>query len=156
MDRGLLPGPLPNRRPPHRLIVEERPTRSFLHAVQEGITNGRAWLADRKSGYFARGIKDGDFPSGEKLGWMDDKGIYLLPQTAYKFASQALDRLGGLHVTDRALHSLLAKEGILLTKPGDPDHLLTFHRCESIGQRVLWLQPDALDAAESPIEPENE
>src|SRR5262249_28109664 len=76
-----------------RVLQEERPTRVFIQALREALDSGRAWLADRLTGNAAAGVSR---PGSEKFGWVDDKGIYLLPNTAYALASEKLRHRGGI------------------------------------------------------------
>lgn len=123
------------------MIGEERPTTAFLGAITEALAGGRAWLADRSTG---KGAAGEEAPGSEKLGWTDSEGIYLIPGTAYRFASVKLDYRGGIHISERALHRLLDEEGHLVRDPSEPDRLTPNRWCEGGTVRVLWLKPGSL------------
>jgi hypothetical protein len=125
-----------------RLMQEERPTQLFLGALAEGLASGRAWLAKRTDGLRARGRNDG---ASTKLGWIDSKGVYLIPALAYQFADHALSHRGGLQLGEHALRDLLAKDKLLLRSQGPEPRLVTQHRCEGRNERVLHLVAKALD-----------
>jgi hypothetical protein len=124
-----------------RLIGEERPTQAFLGAITEALAAGKAWLADRQKGHVVVGEAN---PGAEKLGWVDRDGIYLLPAVSFAFASSRLSYHGGIHLTERALHQLLAQEGHLVREASEPERLVVNRRCQGKVHRVLWLKPDAL------------
>jgi hypothetical protein len=126
-----------------KVLREERPSKVFLNAIQEALASGRAYLADREGGF-------GDHCSGEKIGWKDQDGIYLLPDVAFGLVSKLLQHRGGLSLTDRALREMLAKDGLLLRK--DRNRQTSMFRCEGKSIRVLWLRPDAL----GDLQPANE
>ena len=79
-----------------RTLSEERPTRVFLQALEEAFASERAWLADRATGKVSVGTSG---PGSQKLGWIDDEGIYLLPETAFAFAPDRLRHRGGVTVS---------------------------------------------------------
>ena len=86
--------------------------------------------------------------SSRKLGWVDTEGIYLLPDTAYEFASERLRHRGGVSLSERALKKMLEKDGVLIRK--EEGRLESKPRCEGKTTRVLWLRPDALGELPSP------
>lgn len=118
-------------------LGEERPARLFLGTVAEGIAAGRCWLAHRKTGNSAAGADN-----GQKIGWVDAEGVYVLPETAYEFVSDHLRHRAGLGLPARALWEQLRKDGLL--KATEDRHLTCKPRCEGTPTRVLWLVPDAL------------
>ena len=122
-----------------RVIFEERPTQAFLQVIGEGLAGGCCWLAKRKSGIVASGVKG---TRSEKLGWVDEEGIYLIPGIAHSFINDRLQYRGGMLLGDRALRKMLQKDDILITK--ESNRLESKARCEGTSQRVLWLRPDAL------------
>jgi hypothetical protein len=130
-----------------RLIGDERPTQAFIGALGEALATGQAWLADRLTGTAAAGESG---PASRKLGWLDQEGIYLLPATAFEFASGRLTYRGGVHVSERALHQMLEQEGLLRRNESEPDRLVTNKWCEGGTKRVLNLRRDSLGDLPTP------
>jgi hypothetical protein len=130
-----------------KALGEERPTQAFLGAIGEALASGTAWLADRKTGAVAAGM---DASSTRKLGWTDTEGIYLLPSLSFEFANDRLRYRGGVHLSERALHGMLAQEGYILREPSEPDRLTPNRWCEGASRRVLWLKLGALGDLPAP------
>jgi hypothetical protein len=124
-----------------RLIGDERPTQAFLAAITEALAVGRAWLADRQNGHAVMGEAN---PGAEKLGWIDEDGIYLVPAVSFAFASSRLSYRGGIHLGELALRQLLEQEGYLVRDASEPERLIVNRRCEHKTLRVLWLKRNAL------------
>jgi hypothetical protein len=122
-----------------RHLADEKPSRLFLEAIAEGLAAGRAWLARRDSGELAVGR---DIPGSEKLGWIDELGIYLLPGVAYAFTADRLRHRGGFVIGERALKEHLQRDGVLLGE--GKDRFDTVKWCEKRSQRILWLHREAL------------
>jgi hypothetical protein len=124
-----------------RLIGEERPTQAFLTAITEALAAGKAWLADRQDGH----VVVGEANSGaEKLGWVDQDGIYLLLAASFAFASSRLSYRGGIHISELALRQMLEQEGYLVRDASEPERLIVNRRCQGKVLRVLWLMRGAL------------
>ena len=123
-------------------LLDDRPVEAFLSAIREGLASGRAWLAPRSNGDEAVGH---DKPGSEKLGWVDGEGVYLLPDTAFRFAMGRLDYRGGVHISQRQLKKMLDQEGYLLTNPSEQARLEANRWCEGATRRVIWLRPSALE-----------
>jgi hypothetical protein len=128
-----------------KILQEERPTRVFIGALQEALVSGRAWLADRSTGKVSSGSSG---QGAEKIGWVDGEGIYLLPDTAFAFATERLRYRGGVALSERALRTMLHKDNLLLR--GDEERLTTKKRCEGTSTSVLWLRRDALGELPGP------
>ena len=122
-----------------KVLVEERPTKLFLRAIKEGIASEKCWVADRTTGSAEMGENK---PGSDKLGWMDNEGVYLLPSVAHAFTSDHLRHRGGVVLGERALRQMLLRDGVLLRK--HEDRLDTKVRCEGKSIWVLWLRPDAI------------
>jgi hypothetical protein len=132
-----------------KTLVEESVTQLFVNTLREGLMNGRAWLASRESDELTIGS---DLSGSQKIGWVDEEGVYLLPGTTFKFVTDRLNYRGGLHITEQALKDALNREDLLLHNPSEYRRTDTKKRCAGVVQRVLWLRPDVLgdyeDAAE--------
>jgi hypothetical protein len=124
-----------------KMLVSERPAQLFLDAIGEGLRSGRAYLADRETDQ-----RPGDGPTGEKLGWRDVDGIYLMPKAAYRFVMQRLDYRGGVSISESMLKQTLKQEGYLLQNPSEKNRTEANKSCGGSVQRVLWLRPDCLHA----------
>ena len=120
------------------------PVESFLVALREALAAGNAYLASPKDGKRKRGKG----PRAEKLGWIDDRGIYLLSGIAYRFVQRRLDYKGGINLSEEMLKRQLSQEGYLLQSPSEKGRLAANKYAEGRSHRVLWLRPDALEDVE--------
>lgn len=101
------------------LLSEERPTVKFLRTVSAMLTQGQAYLAERTTG---RPIYRNDFDTdGRMIGWVDDAGIYLLPDAAWREVNEYLRSGEGIYVTQNTLRDMLLEEGLLITDSGRKD-----------------------------------
>jgi hypothetical protein len=85
------------------LTAETHEATRYLDSLREMIASDRAYLCPR-----------GGEPSLEerrlKLGWHDDKGVYLIPGVAFEAAVKAMASQGGLNsMSKNALHKQLAQ-----------------------------------------------
>jgi hypothetical protein len=129
-----------------KVILDERPARRFILAIQEALAGGRGWLADRETGEVVAGVAG---PGSQKLGWRDERGIYLIPGITYEFAAERLRNRNGLLITERSLRAMLETDGFLLRD--SKDHFTSKPRCEGTPTWVLWVKPDALGDLPAPL-----
>jgi DNA primase catalytic core len=126
-----------------RQVVEEKPTRVFLDALQEGLDGGRFKLLLKTDSAEAQ---------PNTAGWFDDKGIYLLPAMYNEIARWLRESGQQIGFTKQELYRLLDEEG-LLAQQGDDAKTIVIQ----VGppgsikpKRVLALKPGVLAAPSVP------
>lgn len=110
-------------------IASEDPVERFIALIQSAVASGRAHLANKKDGgvpgspqpcgWFE--VRGGEWrPQGDRIGWVDNDGVYLDPTAAYACA-QKYARDGGesLPLTKQSLWKRLAEGGLILSKGKD-------------------------------------
>jgi len=92
-------------------VERERPTVRFLEVLADLLAQGRVQLEDRNG----KGKIGGDAANAERLGWYDERFIYLLPGAAYNRVARFLrDEGGHFPVKERVLRKHMDEEGYLV------------------------------------------
>ena len=133
-------------------LLDDRPVQAFLSALKEGLSSGKAWLADRGTGKVV--MVGDDKPGSEKLGWIDNDGVCVLPKIAFKFATRNLDYKGGITISEQQLKQMLAQDGHICQNESEKGRLEANKWCEGRCQRVLWLGKYSLGGTKGDPEPE--
>lgn len=115
-----------------KLTVEEKPSRVFLSALQEGIDSGRYQMMSREATLPAN--------RSSVIAFRDGEGVYVLP-SAYSDVAEWMRRSGQqIGFSRQELYRLLEQDGIMVTpgtrviRVGNP----------SISIRALHLKPGIL------------
>ena len=86
------------------LTAETHEATRYLDALREMIASDRAYLSNRHTGV------ESENERRLKLGWEDDKGVYLIPGVAFEAACKGMASQGGLNsMSKNALHKQLAQ-----------------------------------------------
>ncbi|MBC7105472.1 MAG: hypothetical protein H5T97_06015 [Firmicutes bacterium] len=129
-------------------LEEERPTIRFMKALQSIFVSGHGHLRPRLPD-----VPEGDFGTdGDKLGWHDSDGIYLLSTAAMRAVNKYLEPVGGFPVRERTLKEQLLNEGFLVTRPG---RFTNGVKCEGKTIEVMHIRLDKFLEAISPSESAN-
>jgi hypothetical protein len=118
-----------------RILEEERPVAKFISTLEAIFMQRKGYLLDRETGEMPKDGGRWGWIGGEKggnlLGWVDEDGIYLVPEAVWREVQEYLRASGGFPVRERTLRDLLIKEGLLLV--GD----------EGRATRVVWIANSA-------------
>lgn len=117
-------------------VAEEKPTRVFLGAVQEGFESGRFALVGRLTGAQPQGL----------IGYYDAKGVYILP-AAYNEVSKWLRESGQQVGFSRPeLYRLLREEGLLASNGNAPTTVIYVGEPgNNVTRRVMHIRPGVID-----------
>jgi len=135
---------------PHHEAVD--PVRRFVELLGAAITSGAAHLAALDG---AAPADPGTWgwrwasewrPQGERIGWVCDQDIYLLPDVVYAVVQDLARRQGDpLSVGARTLWKRLHERGLLATTSSEADGRLTVRLAvRNARPRVLHLRADSL------------
>jgi hypothetical protein len=118
--------------------VEEKPTRTFLKAIEEYIHAGEFVLLPRKGEEGVTALK-------VLVGYHDSDGVYLLPAAYDKVAVRKFQSQQGIGFSRPELYRLLREEG-LLARVGSETTVLIDVGTPANRQRirVLHLKPNAI------------
>jgi hypothetical protein len=131
-----------------KALEEERPTVRFMKALEAIFVSGHGYLRPRLPD-----IPEGSFGTdGDKLGWYDSDGMYLISTAAMRTVSRYMEPVGGLPIRERTLKEQLAREGFLVTRPGRFTNAV---KCEGKTMEVLHIRLDKFLEAISPSESAN-
>lgn len=120
------------------MTAETHEATRYLDALREMIASDRAYLCPR----LFDPVED---ERRLKLGWFDDKGVYLIPGVAFEAAVKGMVSQGGLSsMSKNALHRQLADQGHIAGHAQDKytKHVRT--GTQGIVQTVLHLKPESL------------
>ena len=76
-------------------------------------------------------------PRGDRVGWLDEDGLYLLPEVAYRVA--AAQHRDGAGIGEHALRTRLRDAGVLASTTGEADGRLTVRAPRAIAGRPRVL-----------------
>lgn len=138
----------------HR-VVEERPARRFLMALQTLFAQGKVYVESLETESARRydDATNGDArtPNAELIGWERDGFYYLLPAAALAAVVRLCRDLGDpFPVKERALYRDLAEAQLIVPTL---DRSTTTIRVSGVTHRVLKLKATALDATFSSVPP---
>ena len=130
-------------------VQTDRPALRFLNAVCEGLMSGACWLADRRTDEKLLGYSAVN--GSPKIGWLDEEGVYLIPDVAFDFAEKACaGRKGSLGLPRQALKKLLKREGFLVeSTDSERDRVEVRKRIPSGNMRLLMLKRGFLTDVEA-------
>jgi Domain of unknown function (DUF3854)/Domain of unknown function (DUF927) len=128
----------------------QEPTRRFMELLSAAIASGRAHVADPKGenperpGAWGWRFSGEEWrPQGERVGWVDGKDLYLVPEAACSAAQrQGRDAGDPLSIVGRTLNKRLHERGLLISTE-DP-HLTVRRALQGKRRRVLHLATDIL------------
>jgi hypothetical protein len=136
------------------------PTRRFCELLSAAIASGRAHVADPDGnqpkepgawGWRSATVGTGDYereewrPLGERVGWVENENLYLLPEAAYAAVQkQGRDSGEPLSVTERTLRKRLHERGLLLSVETSRPTLAVRRTLGGRRRRVLHLSADFL------------
>ena len=82
-------------------------------------------------------------PQGDKVGWVDDEGVYLDPDAAYRVVQSMAGSGDGIGITQQVMRKRLAERGLLIRDPNREE--LTVRRVmEGLNWHVLYLRRAAV------------
>lgn len=113
----------------------------LLDALRELLTSERCLL-------LSRGCAPSDHQQDRVIGWQDDKGVYLIFDTAKDAALRVLGRDGLNNLSNQALFSQLDGLGLIAQKGSDGKTCRQVKVYTDRNVRVLHLRPEAFDQAE--------
>ncbi len=145
------------------------PVRRFLELLRSAITSGRAHLASPDGeppeppgglGWRHREIGSGPHtrdewqPQGDRVGWIDDDGIFLDPAGAYRSAQAMVGASGdGITLGESTLWRRLNEQGVLATTDNTRQTLKVRRTFEHQRRSVLHMRLSALFDSETPTGP---
>jgi hypothetical protein len=117
-------------------VAEEKPTRVFLGAVQEGFDSGRFQIVPRLGGAQPQGL----------IGYYDAQGVYILP-AAYNEVAKWLRESGQqIGFSRPELYRLLREEGLLANPANAPTCVIYVGEPGSaVTRRVVHITPGVID-----------
>jgi hypothetical protein len=123
-----------------RIVIEENPLHRFFTILSELLRGGRVYLEGRstrlpenpESWGWERGLDNvGSYQprlGAERVGWVDQDALYLLPETTYRHVVEHCHRSGSYFpLSARALPRLLASTGYLDVGLSKNSKVLKFH-----------------------------
>lgn len=144
----------------HKLI---EPHRRFIELLRAALVSGRAHLADFDGSAPSSpaacgwrltvvGMRDGEETTdwrsqGERVGWINDNGIYLEPETTYAIIQKlARDQNTTFSISENTLRKRLHEHGLLATVEAraNQTHLTIRQMIGNVRQYVLHLRLDTL------------
>lgn len=144
------------------------PVRRFLDLIRSALASGRAHLADAERpddelrdaalGWRRREVGSGEFtrhewqPQGERIGWVDQAGAYLDPDSAYAAVQRmGRDQNSGIALGAQTLWKRLRERGMLATT--DPGRTTARKTIGDKRHRILHLTLDAVVKKSGPSGP---
>jgi hypothetical protein len=140
--------------------ASESATDKFLRLVASAIASGRAHVASPTGGE-PGGSECGQqwgwrlcHPAGSLVGWVDEDGLYLEPESSFAVACELARSMGdGFQVSRRDLNKRLEEAGLLLGFI--PGRQRTARKMlGGVRRPVLHLRPDALSSPDTPTRQE--
>ena len=94
-------------------------------------------------------------PQGDRIGYIEDDDLYLVPQAAYRAAQNVGGEGSGLAISAQTLNKRLSERGYLRSTDRNRDTLTVRRVLESARREVLHLHPHTLfPSADSPDQPD--
>lgn len=147
----------------HQAAVD--PVNRFVELLSSAVASGDCHLAHPDGGeprqpeafgWRFRKLGSGDntrgewHPCGTRVGWVDEQGVYLDSEAAYR-AAQRMASGDPLPVTTKTLQQRLKERGFLVRH--EPNRCTVRMDIENRRQRVLHLRPNVLSADSGPSGP---
>jgi hypothetical protein len=142
------------------------PTQRFLELLASAVATGRAHVASVEGsepqtpeswGWRLRRIGAGENArdewqaQGRRIGWIDEKGLFLEPDGSFAAAQEVGNATGDpLAVTQKTLGKRLQERGLLLSSERGRGRNTMRRELEGLRRTVLHLSPDILDAGVPP------
>ena len=99
-------------------------------------------------------------PQGDRIGYIEDDNLYLVPQAAYRAAQNVGGEGSGLAITALTLNKRLSERGYLRSTDRNRDTLTVRRVLESARREVLHLHPHTLfpsaDSSDQPDQSDHE
>lgn len=144
------------------------PTRRYLELLGAALASGRAHIAGSDGGVPSyphswgwREVTVGAGENertewrsqGERIGWLDEDGLFLEPDAAHAVAKRLGENGGdGLALNVKTLHKRLNERGLLLSNEAGRGNTVR-RTLEGRRREVLHLNPESLSAGEDNAEP---
>jgi hypothetical protein len=142
---------------------EAEPTQRFLDLLQDVIASGRAYLqkivANGDSTYTSQrfGIDGESEYKGERIGWISDAHIFLVPDVSYAVAQRLGNEVGnGLTVKATTLRKRLNEKGLIAETEPSRQTLLVRKHIDGTRESVLAIFTTALSRGKKPDQPDHE
>ena len=145
---------------------DAEPVPVYLELLRTALVSGRAHLAAPDGGapdspdawgWRCNTLAVGEEwrPQGDRIGYIEDDNLYLVPQAAYRAAQNVGGEGSGLAITAQTLNKRLSERGYLRSTDRNRDTLTVRRMLESVRREVLHLHPHTLfPSADSPDQPD--
>lgn len=128
----------------------QEPAQQFVQLLGAAILSGRCHVASgsgespTQPEQWGWRVVSGELrPQGDRVGWIDEKGLYLEPDAAHAVARRIASETGeNFGLTPQTLHKRLWEQGLLESR--DDEHLTVKRSVEGHRRRILHLRSQAL------------